>query len=89
MLEVGRKYVVRDTAMNRKHGLIPGKDCYIAYLSSADVSLRVFQNGGEQKWVVPLALFGSNFEQDPYGIGPNAGYAAPGPFLTPPAKRFG
>ena len=74
MFDIGAKYVVKPTAMNRKNGLQAGKGAWIRFVDGAAITLY-FEQAGQADLKVPRPLFGANFEAR--ATAPiNAGYAA-------------
>ncbi len=87
-MKPGEKYHVKDTLMNKKHRLISGKDCYIAFIDPANIHLIVIQNGAHERFIVPRDMFAGNFTADPYPMPIATTYVSVTPFMSPPAKRY-
>ncbi|HMO74231.1 MAG TPA: hypothetical protein PKD99_12625 [Sphingopyxis sp.] len=76
---IGDIFTVRDTVRNRNNGLIPGKECRIAHVSGAHVSVIVIQNADYKKLLVPVSEFWNNFDTCQTGM-INKGYRSDMPF---------
>lgn len=69
-MKLGDKYTVKQTAMNQKNGLHPGKGAWIIYVDQTAVSLY-FEQSGVSNMKVPRDLFGHNFDEVKFAM-PNA-----------------
>ena len=69
-MQLGEKYTVKQTAMNQKNGLQPGKGAWIIYVDQLAISLY-FEQSGVPNMKVPRDLFGHNFDKVKFAM-PNA-----------------